>query len=107
MNPDTRKLLRRAQRGPGHAMESRRLRAAMPPMLRAVFDPGFHDERIPGTLLEVSLAHGASLDLAPLHSAWIDTCNTRTFMVMPKPLPGDVDATRTRVCGSSSAHGGD
>jgi hypothetical protein len=62
-------------------------------MPRASFDLGFTDERVPGTLLEVSLAPGASLDLAPLHSDWIDTCNTPTLVVMPEPVPRIVFGT--------------
>jgi hypothetical protein len=63
---DVHKLLRRADRGPEHAKESRKLRAAMPPTPRASFDPGFTDDRTPGDMLEVSLAAGVDIALVPL-----------------------------------------
>jgi hypothetical protein len=101
MNAETRKLLRRAQRGPDHARESRKLRAALPPTPRASFDPGFVDGRIPGTLLEVSLAPGASLQDAPMESlwiahcsgAWVDTASTPTILAFARPLPRIMSGT--------------
>jgi len=64
---DVEKLLRRAQRGPEHAAESRRLRAPSGVVKREHVDPGFTDERVPGTLLEFSIAAGASMAIVPMH----------------------------------------
>jgi hypothetical protein len=83
---DVEKLLRRAQRGPEHAKESRKLCAGVHAK-REEIDPGFTDERIPGTCLEFVLPAGVDPMLVPMQSPWIALTST---------LPRDTNAMLNR-----------